>query len=123
MLLGDREKRLETALIASSLAFYVLNKMNLIPLGVFAANHLNDFLAGMLLTAYANLVLCFSKYDFRFDTVPRVLLLGAFCGLAWELFAPLYLPSSTADFLDCLSYFAGCLLHLAISCWYAPGKR
>ena len=109
-----QERRLEAYLIIASLVVYSVNRFTPIWSGEFAANHLNDLMAGVLLPAYINLVLSYSKYEFRVDRVSRSCMVGVLCCFSWELLAPLLLPFSTADLVDCACYFVGVFLHLGV---------
>lgn len=96
-----------------SLIVYSVNRFTPFLTGYFADNHLNDLMAGVLFPAYINLVLSYSRYWFRVDTVFRSAMVGLICCVVWELLAPAFLPFSTADLIDCACYFAGVFLHLA----------
>lgn len=115
----NRTKRVELLIIFATLLFYTLNKFTpifrFLPFDI-AANHLNDFFAGILFPAYTNLILSFSKYRklLRFDTIPRISLLILVCSFVWEFVAPIFLPFSTGDLLDIACYLLGGLFYWVI---------
>ena len=111
------EHKTELLIIAGTLLLYSLNRFTLVfsflPLG-FAGNHLNDLLGGVFILGFTNLILSFSRYQFRIDSWVKALVLSLSCALVWELAAPLFVPWSVGDPLDVIAYVAGGLVYLLI---------
>ena len=82
---------------------------------VFFRNHFNDFLAGIILIAYTNLILGFYKnktirvLKFR-DVMGYMLIVGLF----WEFVTPIYWKSSVSDWWDLVSYLCGALVYYVV---------
>lgn len=94
------------------LCFFVNNKIKRqieVPfLDIIMKNHFNDFLGGISIIAYVNLVLSLKKNKpYRMESFGLVAVAIILIGLFWEVISPLYLPNSTGDPLDIIAYFAG----------------
>lgn len=115
---GGQEARRELLISLCLFAIYLLNKRWKVFLGVlphhFAANHLNDLLAGALFPSYVNLLLALSGLPFRIAGLGHILLVEAVCSFAWEVVAPHFLSGSTPDPLDACAYVAGGICYLLI---------
>ena len=99
------------SILLISLLFYAANRFSRlftsIPhLASFFRFHFNDYLGAIVFIAYLNLLLVAGKRSVcvRF---PLLLIWAGVLSLMWEGVAPLILPYSTADWLDCLAYFLG----------------
>ena len=67
--------------------------------------HFNDFLAGIAILAYINLMLSLSKYrDITIATFPRGIGVSFACAMLWEYILPLVFPHGVSDPLDVLAY-------------------
>lgn len=114
----DKEKVFEAAVIVSMLAVYAVNKFT--PLFDatlsfnIAKNHLNDACAGMMFPAYVNALCIVSRSRWRVEGFGSTIALGALCCFAWEVIAPLIVPWSVGDPIDCLCYLGGGLLYAAL---------
>lgn len=105
-------------MIVSMLAVYAVNKFTplfdaTLPFNI-AKNHLNDACAGMMFPAYVNALCIAAKSRWRIAGVRSALLLGLVCCAVWEGFAPLVVPWSVGDPIDCLCYLGGGLLYAAL---------
>lgn len=100
-----------------SLLTYVMNRLYIKPhitndtlIAEIAKNHLNDFLASILLCAYIN-VLLLRNCNSCLNSFRQYFLVGVLCSISWEVLAPRLMSSSTGDILDCVAYMLGCLLY------------
>lgn len=108
----------EAALIVFMLSIYAVNKSTplfdaILPLDI-AKNHLNDFCAGVMFPAYDNVLCIVSRSRWRVEGFGSTIALGALCCFAWEVIAPLIVPWSVGDPIDCLCYLGGGLLYAAL---------
>lgn len=115
---ADKERLFEAAVIASMLAVYAANKFTplfdvILPPSI-AKNHLNDACAGLMFPAYVNALCIAAKSRWRIAGVRGALLLGLVCCAVWEGFAPLVVPWSVGDPIDCACYFGGVLVYIVI---------
>ena len=115
---SDKEKVFEAAVIISMLAVYAVNKFTplfdvILPPSI-AKNHLNDACAGLMFPAYVNALCIAAKSRWRIAGVRSALLLGLACCAVWEGFAPLVVPWSVGDPIDCACYFGGVLVYIVI---------
>lgn len=70
--------------------------------------HFNDFLAGIGIIAYLNLLFAVSKYrQLKVSSYAMAMSLCFLCGMLWEYVFPLVFPHGTSDILDVLSYMIG----------------
>lgn len=107
---SDKEKVFEAAVIISMLAVYAINRFTplfdiALPFNI-AKNHLNDACAGLMFPAYVNALCIAAKSRWRIAGVRSALLLGLVCCAVWEGFAPLVVPWSVGDPIDCACYVA-----------------
>ena len=84
------------------------------PLGYLLRNHFNDFLAGIAILAYINLVLSFSKWNARIENPLIILAIGFLCGMFWEFVVPIFKKDSVSDWWDVLSYMVGAEVYRGI---------
>ena len=108
---------LDGALCALAGLFYLVNRALLSPAlagtaaGWFLSCYGNDVFAGLAICAWADLLLRWGRLPplrpWR-QTVPLLL----FCGLVWEVLAPLWKAGAVFDPWDFLAYQAGGLLWL-----------
>lgn len=104
-------KKFNLFVLLISLLFYVFNRFSSlfvsIPyLGPVFRFHFNDYLGAIVFMAYLNLLLLAGKRSVCVH-FPALLFWACVLSIAWEGLAPLVLPYSTADWLDCLAYFLG----------------
>ena len=94
---------------------YIINRIfkkyiSLPIIGYICKNHLNDFIGGFLFCIYVNMILILNnkKPICKF----YILILFMLCvSLTWEYLFPLFLPYSTSDFFDVISYMLGTILY------------
>lgn len=107
------------AVALAILVVYAVNRFLLKPvmpnhaIGYFLKCHFNDFLGGILFPIYVNILIgIYLGKENQMAHVMEFVCLGILCALFWEAIAPILLPYSTADILDCIAYLAG-----SITCW------
>lgn len=80
--------------------------------------HFNDFLGGISILGYVNLVLSLKKgRPWRIKRLVSCLVFVLFCGFCWEYVAPLVLENSTGDWLDVLAYLLGGAVYWLLEKW------
>lgn len=101
-------------ILVSAIFLYSVNRFLLKPLwpatvyGQFFKYHFNDFLGAIVLLAYTNILIgLFASSRKKLTKFLHIFLLGIICSIVWEGIAPILLPYSTSDWLDCLSYLSG----------------
>lgn len=78
--------------------------------------HFNDYLGGISIICYINIVLCFSKHkDWQIKSLRHAIDIGLFCGILWEYLLPLVLPRGTSDWLDVIAYIMGSATYVFIN--------
>ena len=78
-------------------------------------SHFNDFLAGIAISAYLNLVLSLSKYRRKVIlTLPRVIIFTLLCALLWEYILPLIFPHGVSDYYDVIAYVLGGIIYITL---------
>lgn len=78
--------------------------------------HFNDWLAGIGIIAYLNLVFSFSKYRHIRITQNRTAVpVCLICGVLWEYGFPLVYPHGTSDVWDIISYVLGGIVYILLS--------
>ena len=81
-------------------------------LGAILRYHFNDYLGGVSIVAYVNLVLSLKRgQPWRLHSIVACLVFVLFCSLCWELITPIFLTSSTGDWLDVIAYCLGALTY------------
>lgn len=114
------DRRIFDALVCLvSLIFYVLNRAFLSPaldgpVGWFLSCYANDLFAGASIVAWLDLLLCLGHLG-RIHSWKQVVPFLLFCGLIWEVCAPLFKPDAVFDPWDFLAYQAGGFLWLLTS--------
>jgi hypothetical protein len=93
------------------------------PIGYLLRNHFNDFLAGIAILAYINLVLSSSKWDVRIENPLIILIIGFLCGMFWEFVVPIFKKNSVSDWWDVLSYMVGAEAYWGITLLVHGRKR
>ena len=105
------EKRKNFYCIGVSLPLYGINRFSnlfksLPYIGTIFRNHFNDYLGAIIFMAFVNLLMISNRKP-AFKTFPWMLFWGSICSVAWEGITPMFLPYSTADWLDCVAYYLG----------------
>ena len=108
------ERKIEPCIICMALIIFLINKCTDLLPGTFSAYHLNDLIAGIVIVSWSNLVISFSNYAFRFNTIIRIILLEFISCFSWEIVAPILLPNSTRDIIDCACYMCGGLIYFLL---------
>lgn len=82
-------------------------------IGYILKCHFNDYLAGIAIIAYINLVLSLSKYHEKMITTYfKGFIITSLCGIIWEYILPKVLPHGTSDFFDVISYVLGGITYI-----------
>lgn len=77
--------------------------------------HFNDFLAGIGIIAYLNLLFAVSKYrQLKVSSYAMAASLCFLCGMLWEYVFPLLFPHGTSDIWDVLSYMIGGIAYIGL---------
>ena len=88
--------------------FWLKNVVNIPILSYLLKCYFNDYLAGIGIIAYMNLVLYVSKYRYiRIKTLSCAIVICFACGLLWEYILPQIFPHGTSDKWDVVSYVLG----------------
>ena len=70
--------------------------------------HFNDFLAGICIIAYINLLFSFSRFrHIRVSGIASAVMVCFFCGLLWEYILPAFFSHGTSDIWDIAAYVLG----------------
>lgn len=84
--------------------------------------HFNDFLAGICILAYINLLRSFSRYRHRqLRSGIAAVLVCFFCGLLWEYILPAVFPHGTSDVWDLVAYILGGAAYIVLRNRFSPG--
>lgn len=95
--------------------FWLKEIISLPIIGYILKCHFNDFLAGLAILAYINLLLYFSKFRKKIVfSFPIGIFISLACGLLWEYILPLIFPHGTSDPLDVFSYVFGGISYIVI---------
>ena len=90
-------------------------------IGYILRCHFNDYLAGIAILAYINVLLSISKYHEKLiATFFKGFFISFLCGLIWEYFLPMIFPHGTSDFVDVISYVLGGITYIGLTriIWY-----
>lgn len=108
--------------ILFTLLIYCINRfclkrvIDLPVVGYILRCHFNDYLGGICIIAYINLVLMHSKYKYaciqKFSTA---IIVTAICGVLWEYIMPALYRHSVSDFADVISYMTGGITYFVIN--------
>lgn len=106
------------------MVFFINNRIKYnieIPiLDVIMQNHFNDFLGGISIMAYINLILSLKKdKPLRIEKFWILTLSIILIGIFWEVISPLYLSNSTGDPLDIFAYFLGGCAYFGLDKYFA----
>lgn len=124
---SNKEWAFETAIIASMLAIYTVNRFTpffdvVLPYQI-AKNHLNDACAGVLFPAYANTLCLLAKSRWRIASLRSVLALSLACCFTWEIAAPAIVPWSVGDPIDCICYIGGAIAYAWLRRSFIGGRN
>ncbi len=107
-------RRLNFRILFTCLGLYCLNRFWLKRVfvdgfwGYLLRCHLNDYIGGITILAYINLVLVFSRFkDRAISSYPIGILITAICGILWEYIFPLIYNRGTTDYRDVIAYVLG----------------
>ena len=109
----------DAIVIVCVLIFYSLNRFVFktivdIPIISYLLKcHFNDWLGGIFIVAYINVVLQYSRYrHMRIHTLPCVILINTLCGIVWEFVGPYVFHHGTSDYYDILAYIFGGIAYI-----------
>lgn len=78
--------------------------------------HFNDWIGGICIIAYVNIVLANSKYSHcRIQKIGSVALCGLMCGILWEYVFPVFYHRGVSDLGDVIAYVIGGMTYLTLS--------
>lgn len=102
----------------AALIFYLVNRLFLAvtidgPVGWFLTCYANDIFAGAAIIAWLDLLLSLGHLG-KICSWKQVAPFLLFCGLIWEVGAPLFKPNAVFDPWDFAAYQAGGLLWLSM---------
>ena len=101
--------------------FWLKKAIQLPVIGYVLRCHFNDFLAGIAILAYINVLLSISKYHEKLvATYSKGFIISFLCGLIWEYFLPMFFSHGTSDFVDVISYVLGGITYIGLTriIWY-----
>lgn len=105
-------------IVNQKLKFQYTNKI----LRDFFIGYYNDVIAGILITAYANLAsFIFRNGKILFKNLMQILLFVLACGLFWEYISPIYRQDQVSDVMDIFAYLIGGIIYWLIT-KYVYGK-
>ena len=112
---------LDAAIIACILILYGLNRfifktvVNIPVISYLLKCHFNDWLGGIFIVAYINVILRYSRHKHRrIHTMPCVIMIEVFCGIVWEFFGPYICHHGTSDYYDILAYILGGITYIML---------
>ena len=77
--------------------------------------HFNDFLAGIVIISYLNLIFSISRFShIRIDNYIASVSICFICGILWEYILPLIFPHGTSDVWDIVSYILGGVMYIKL---------
>ena len=111
----------DAVIIVCVLILYSLNRfifktvVNVPVVSYFLKCHFNDWLGGIFIVAYINVVLQHSRYKHvRIHTLLHAILINAFCGIVWEFIGPYVFHHGTSDCYDILAYIIGGITYIML---------
>lgn len=103
------------------LLLYVINRFILKRIigdsliGYILRCHFNDYLGGICIIAYINIVLSCGVYSkYRITRLIPAIMIGILCGILWEYGFPLLFPRGTSDFWDVIAYTLGASTNILV---------
>lgn len=82
-------------------------------------SHFNDWLAGISIVAYINLILSKSKYTYiRIKNCWQAIVVCLCCGLLWEYVLPYLVQRGISDKWDVLAYILGGVTYIALRVYF-----
>lgn len=117
----SRFNKLDLSVIITAAALYYLNTYILKvytsgALNYFCVCYFNDFLAALLLLAYANILL--GAVNSRFCKLSTILFIAVIVGFFWEFWSPPIKINRTADYIDILYYCIGAAYYWGVCCYF-----
>ncbi len=86
--------------------------------------HFNDWLGGIFIIAYINIVLEHSRYKhMQIHTLRWAIIINVLCGVFWEFVGPCMFRYGTSDCYDILAYIVGGITYIMIQRALTKGKR
>lgn len=77
--------------------------------------YFNDWLGGIFIVAYINVILQHSRYKhMRIHTLSCAILINTFFGIVWEFFGPYVCHYGTSDYYDILAYIVGGITYIML---------
>ena len=113
--MGDISKIVCVLFLYALNRFYLKNVVVIPAISYLLKCHFNDFLGGIFIIAYINLILEHSKYrHYRVDTVSMAVTITLMCGIFWEYVAPFFLHQGVSDVYDVIAYVLGGITYLLL---------
>ena len=77
--------------------------------------HFNDYLGGIFIIAYINIILQHSRYkQYRIHTLLQGVVVTLLCSIVWEFVAPYFFHYGTSDLWDIAAYMIGGSTYIGI---------
>ena len=77
--------------------------------------HFNDFLAGIVIISYLNLLFSISRFNhIKIDNYFKSISICFLCGMLWEYILPLVYSHGTSDMWDIASYVLGGIVNIKL---------
>ena len=95
--------------------FWLKNALGVPVVSYLLKCHFNDWLAGICVMTYLNLVMSLGGYRLRLRTYPGAAAVCLACGLLWEYALPMVFPHGTSDVWDVAAYVLGGLTYVLLS--------
>ena len=113
--MGDISKIVCVLFLYALNRFYLKNVVVIPAISYILKCHFNDFLGGIFIIAYINLILEHSKYrHYRVDTVSKAVTITLICGIFWECVAPFFVHQGVSDVYDVIAYVLGGITYLLL---------
>lgn len=113
--MGDISKIVCVLFLYALNRFYLKNVIVIPAISYILKCHFNDFLGGIFIIAYINLILEHSNYrHYRVDTVSMAVTITIICGIFWEYVAPFFLHQGVSDVYDVIAYVLGGITYLLL---------
>ena len=95
--------------------FYLKKTVNIPLVAFLLKNYFNDWLCGVLLVAYINVIIARSRYKtYQIRTVSSAVFVNTLCGIVWEFGIPSIIQRGTSDWYDIVSYITGGIAYIFI---------
>ena len=114
--------RTDAEILIFSLAIYTVNRywlknvMTIPEIKYILQCHFNDYIGGISIIYYINIVLCLSNHkEWQINSLGKAIGIGLLCGILWEILFPMVLPRGTSDWLDIVAYIMGSATYVLIN--------